>query len=493
MNKNATHTTVEASYAQPQPSFSPASSLAFEEGAAHAPAIFPAANPGLPQHDPIVAAEAMAAIVSPDLQTQPELAATIFNALGRAYLNRGHLQLGRQYIDRGLQIRQKFYGDEHPAVADSLQMQARIHRDAGMLDEAEVAIRRALGIHSRVAKGTVAVAATLWELAVIQLEKNELAAAERSALEGLDILEKLYLEHSDPHVPRLQDILARIHSYRGEHSRAAEIYASVLDRVAKKVGKKVPKYAAYLANLGTVEQARGNLHEAEACYREAIDVYEGVNAWHPNLSGFYVNLARLMRSKGADFFAEARKYYRKSMDLNERTWGRDHSHFGYDQLSLGILEFECGNLPEAYRLIEDALRVFRLHSSSSSHAASALTILARICLESYEPDRPTVHAPPVTQAPLKTAEDALTEAIPFWRKELGESSVEHMTALAALGRTWFLLGDRARAAKSLRESYPVIMQVRGAASKIAIQVRRWVDEAGSTAPAPEKLAAVIQP
>lgn len=435
-------------------------------------------GPNLSKDALIAAAEATAAAISPDLQTQPELASTIFNALGRAYLNRGHLELGRDYITRGLKLRQDFYGDEHPAVADSLQLRARIARDAGKLEEAEADIRRALGIHLRVANGTVAVAASLWELSVIQLEKNELAAAERSAREGLDILEKLYLDHSDPHVPRLLDVVARVHSYRGDHSSAAEIYARILDRVARKLGKRTPKYAAYLANLGTVEQARGNLHEAEACYREAIDVYEGVNPWHPNLSGFYVNLARLKRSQGEKFFAEARAYYRKSLDLNERTWGREHSHFGYDELSLGNLEFECGNLQEAYRLVDDALRVFRIASPSGTYVASALTIGARICIECYEPQRMDAQ-PWFVQAPLKQAEELLTEAVPLWRKELGESSYEYAVARAVLARAWFLRGEAARAKKTLQESYASITQLRGDTGKLALQVGRWLAELDS--------------
>jgi tetratricopeptide (TPR) repeat protein len=443
---------------------------ALDEQPLHAPAL--SLDPQFDKHE-LAARDEATPEPSPDLQTQPELASTIFNALGRAYLNRGHLEIGRRYIERGLKLRQDFYGEEHPAVADSLQMRARMARDAGQLESAEVDIRRALGIHTRVAKGTVAVAATLWELAVIQLEKNELAAAERTATEGLEILQALYLDHSDPHVPRLLDIVARIHSFRGEHARAAEIYARILDRVSRKLGKRTPKYAAYVANLGTVEQARGNVEEAEACFLEAIDIYEGVNPWHPNLSGFYVNMARLKRSQGESAYPQARAYYRKSLELNERTWGRDHTHFGYDELSLGSLEFECGNLAEAYQLAEDALRVFRASSPTGTYMASALTIAARICISCFEPERSHVDSP-FTQAPLRKAEDFLTEAIPLWRKELGEDSYEYAVARAALARVWFLRGERERAERTLRESHAAMTRLRGSSGKLAAQVGRWL-------------------
>lgn len=413
--------------------------------------------------------------MSPDLETQPELAASIYNAAGIAYFNRGHIELARKHIERALELRRGFYGDEHPAVAESLHSRARMHRHDGDLKAAEVDIRRALGIQTRVeGRGSLTVAATLWELSVIQLESVDLAGAERSAQEGLRNIEQLYLDHCDPHVPRLLDVIARVRSSRGEHTQAAEIYSRVLHLVAEKQGKDHPKYAIYLANLGSVEQARGNLEEAEECYRTASAVYERINERHPNLSGIYANMGTLLQARGSERQNEARSFLRKALLLSESIWGRDHHFHAYDQYNLARLEFDAGNLAEGRRLAEAALHTYSSAQPDGAYTAGAMMLVGRAILD--DAARDGGNAP--TGAELARAKALLSDSLPILRREYGERSVPFAFARGLLGRTRFLLGDAsAEPTKLLAAAHACASELGGAEDRIAKQLAGWLQDA----------------
>lgn len=420
-----------------------------------------------------LAPEQLAGFLSPDLRTQPELASTIYNAAGVAYLNRGHIALARKYIEQGLEVRREFYGEEHPAVADSLQSRARLLRHDGNLKAAEADIRRALVIQrASGADNNVAMVATLWELAIIQLENAELSGARRAAVEGIGILEKLYLDRSDPHMPRLMDVVARVHLAHGEYSEAAEIYAKVLSAVAEKQGDRHPKYATYLANLGNVEEARGNLTEAESCYQTAIDIYENINGKHPNLGGAYVSMGALQQSKGAEHHDLARLFYNKALLLSRELHGPDHAFVAYDELSLARLELECGNLDEARRLAEDALRIYRATQPTSAYMASTLTLLARVAVEGAE-----AHPESTDRAlELREAQNQLSQALTIFRKEYGERSLHFIFARAVLARARLLAGEaRADAMALLRSCHAQLTELGGATHTTTLLVAGWID------------------
>lgn len=449
----------------------------------HAPHARPAAARALQPHssspvqlpDDTRAQDGAPAFMSPDLETQPELAASIYNAAGIAYFNRGHIELARKHIERALELRRGFYGDEHPAVAESLHSRARMHRHDGDVKAAEADIRRALGIQTRVdGRGSLAVAATLWELSVIQLESVDLAGAERSAQEGLHNIEQLYLDHCDPHVPRLLDVIARVRSSRGEHTQAAEIYSRVLHLVAEKQGKDHPKYAIYLANLGSVEQARGNLEEAEECYRTASAVYERINERHPNLSGIYANMGTLLQAHGSERQNEARSFLRKALLLSESIWGRDHHFHAYDQYNLARLEFDAGNVAEGRRLAEAALHTYGSAQPDGAYTAGAMMLVGRAILD--DAARDDGNAP--TGAELARAKALLSDSLPILRREYGERSVPFAFARGLLGRTRFLLGDAsAEPTKLLASAHACASELGGAEDRIAKQLAGWLQDA----------------
>jgi tetratricopeptide (TPR) repeat protein len=424
--------------------------------------------------DETTAQDGAGTFMAPDLETQPELAASIYNAAGIAYFNRGHIELARKHIERSLELRRSFFGDEHPAVAESLQSRARLHRHDGDLKAAEADIRRALGIQTRVdGRGSLAVAATLWELSVIQLESVDLAGAERSAQEGLRNIEQLYLEHCDPYVPRLLDVIARVRSSRGEHTQAAEIYSRVLHLVAEKQGKNHPKYAVYLANLGSVEEARGNLEEAEECYRTSIGIYERINERHPNLSGIYANMGIMLQAHGTERQDEARSFLCKALLLSETIWGRDHHFHAYDQYNLARLEFEAGNLTEARRLAEAALHTYSGTQPDGAYTASAMMLVGRAILD--EAARDSGSAP--TAGELARAKALISDSLPILRREFGERSLPFALARGLHGRSRFLLGDTgAETRKLLTSAHACAKEIGGTEDPIAKQLAGWLQD-----------------
>lgn len=412
--------------------------------------------------------------VTPDLETQPDFAATIFTTLGRAYLNSGHLKLGQQLIQRALQLRRQLYGDSHPAIAESMQMIARIHRDDGNLVEAEEAIRQALHMQTQAGQAEgMAVVPVLWELAVIQCAANQLPVAEKTVADAMGIIERFQFERIEPYVPRLWEVLGQVELARGRYAEAAELFAKAMERSALQLGTQSHEYASYVHQLAVARHELGQIEEAEAGFREAIRIYESVNNHHPNLSPKYVNLGQLLLQKGPQFFDEARSSFRRAMAISAHTRGKEHPFYAYDQLNLGRVEFEVGNLPAAHELLQEALHTLRGRTElSKAHVAAGLVMLARIYLESHTSE----NAKGLIQSAdgLHRAQACAEEAVGIFGVEFGEQSVERAIASAVLARGRFMQSGASVETRALLErSYRIIQQAQGPTGRYTLIVAKW--------------------
>lgn len=417
--------------------------------------------------------------VTPNLGTQNDLAAVIFNALGRAYLNAGHTQVGCRLVERAAELRMRMFDPNHPAMAESLQMLARIQRDEGNQVEAEALIRQALAIQTKLGgTGSLSAIPLLWELAVIQSFQFQLDAAESTVLEALRIIERYGFERTDPYMTRLWQILGRVRLGRGDYAGAIEVLGWARDRAAQQQGIDCLERASVMNEIGVAQAELGQVAAGEANIREAIRINEAVNSKHPNLSAMYVNLARVLEKKGSEFHPEARQAYLRAMAVSASTRGKDHPYYAFDQANLAGLEFVTGNLPAAHALLQQALPTFRRRTElGKEHTAAALLSLARIYLESHTPENKSSRPVTVTD-PLSHALEAIQEAIEIFRDERGEGSVEHAYSRAVLGRAKYLLQPAsAEAHDLLAHSHRIILKKCGQGSRYDGILSKWIENA----------------
>lgn len=410
-----------------------------------------------------------------DLLDQPELSSTILDSLGLALLHRGRVEEGWPLIERALRIRREFFGEDHPATALSLNSYARVLRQSGDYAGAEIQVRKALAINSRVYGGdSLPVALNLNELAVIQLHLSQFTAAEQSAQGGLNILEALHLECSDPNVTRLMDTLGRVQQVRGNYARATEIYVKLLDLDRRQVGEEHLKYATHLVNFATVKAADGKLQQAEKDLTTAIDIMKADmhRPRHPDLIDALANLGSVLRALGNT--TGAQRVLKEAIELDVEVRGKDHPYVGNDQARLGRVNYDLRDFGAAASCFRAAVEIYDKNVAAGrlpvhhAYIAEAKLWLARTLLENGNPA-------------AEEARGLAQNALAAWQLEFGERSVEYAITNAVLGRALFLLDNSsAEAGERLAKAYPIVVAARGAQSAVALLILGWLEQAGGS-------------
>jgi tetratricopeptide (TPR) repeat protein len=293
------------------------------------------------------------------LHDQPELLATILDAIGMALLNRGCIDAGSRFIVAAREIRLANFGKKHPYTAASYNSYSRVLRIRDELIEAEKEVGKAIVINRRVyGSGGLPLAANLNELGAVRLYQGDFRGALKAAENGLKILKKRGVYNDDPNTSRLLDVKGRALEGIGKLSAASSALSQAVRLDQKQVGIDHPKYATHRANLATVQEAQKNLTDAEQGYLEAVRVYEQVlgRTGHPNLIDTYANLGSLQIKTGN--FASAKEHLCKALGLNEQLRGPDHTLVGNDHANLGRLYYATGNNAAACEQFDKALQIY---------------------------------------------------------------------------------------------------------------------------------------
>lgn len=410
-----------------------------------------------------------------DLGDQPEQAAALFDALGIALLNRGMLEEGSMLIELALRIRRKFFGNDHPATALSLNSYSRVLRERGDYASAIDTANDALRINRRVFgdKG-YPVAASLLELALAQLLQGLFKLAFDSADTGLSILRDLGLDSSDPNTTRLMDVIGRVQCALNQLGAAEATYKTLLDLDKKQLGtRKHPKYATHFANFGLVLEAQGKRRAAAKTYRDAIDLYlNSLNRdRHPNLIDAYANLGSVLRLPPVDL-KESGRYLEQALKLNRSVRGETHFLVGNDHANYARWQYDSNARADASKTFGKALNIYSQNVSKRAlppdhvFIAEALTWQGRIAVERN------------TAASGKEAEPLLRRAREIWPAQLGPGTVGEAMATGYLGRALGLQGVPAgdEACTLLCEGYRALQQNPEASPAVIKQFAQWIKE-----------------
>jgi tetratricopeptide (TPR) repeat protein len=294
------------------------------------------------------------------LHDQPELLATILDAIGMALLNRGCIEAGSKFVVAALEIRLAHFGKKHPYTAASYNSNARVLRIRGELIEAEKEVGKAIVINRKVyGSSGLPLGANLNELGAVRLYQGDFKGALKAAESGLAILRKRGVYNEDPNTSRLLDVKGRALEGLGKLAAAASALSQALKLDEKQVGADHPKYATHRANLATVQELQKNLSAAREGYEHAVRVYDTVlgRTGHPNLIDTYANLGSLLVKIGD--FATAKDHLCKALGLNEQLRGADHTLVGNDHANLGRYYFASGNKPAAADEFRKALEIYK--------------------------------------------------------------------------------------------------------------------------------------
>lgn len=235
-----------------------------------------------------------------------------FEGIGNFYRGSGSYNVAKFWYRDCLDNIQKRVGEEHLAVAKSLDNLATIYRIQGKYEKAEPLLKRAL--------------------------------KQREKLLGD--------EHLDVAVSLAS--LAILYRVQGKYRKAEPLYEKVLEKRRKLLGDEHPDIAMSLNNLATIYSSRGRYKEAELLYKEALEKREKLlGEEHPDVIHTLSNLGSLYREQGR--YKKAEKLLTGTLKKRQSLFGEEHAFVITSLSNLGNLYREQGKYEEAEKLLTDAL------------------------------------------------------------------------------------------------------------------------------------------
>ncbi|MBU0637758.1 MAG: serine/threonine-protein kinase [Planctomycetes bacterium] len=381
--------------------------------------------------------DAAARRVADELAEEPEVAAAVRDALGRAYADLGLLNEAAQHVGAALETPRLTLGDEHPDVAASLNNMAEVLLQQSAYADAEDLAREALSLRRRLyGDRHLAVAETLTLLGRICNERGGTAEAERLYGEALALRREL-LGPQHVAVAEVLNHLAELYRGTGDLGRAEPLYRETWTMRRELLGEEHTEVAATMSNLGSLLVDKGEFHEAEELLRRALTLRRHLLGNEHPATLHSVNKLGLLLSETGNY-AEAQRLFQEALDVRRRLLGEDHNDFVVSLNNLAMLLHMQGDAAAAEPLFREALAAWlHTHGPEHRHVAAARHNLAWTLYE---------------QGRLAESEQQCRQALAVNRAVLGEDHWETGKTLYLLG---VILNDTGRAAEAepvLRES-----------------------------------------
>ena len=166
------------------------------------------------------------------------------------------------------------------------------------------------------------VSQALSDVALGQMYTGDLAGAERSYLEVLDLAAAL-LGPDHPEVATTRENLGNVYFRGGQLDKTAKNLEVVLAMRRKALGDDSEPVARTLANIGTVYLRAGNYEASVTSYREAIErLSKKLGPEHPDVGTTLTGLGQAYRKLGK--FPESEAAFKRALDIQVKALGEDN-------------------------------------------------------------------------------------------------------------------------------------------------------------------------
>jgi CHAT domain-containing protein/Tfp pilus assembly protein PilF len=296
-------------------------------------------------------------------------------------------------------------------ASDTLLLLARNARGLDRFEEAVAFAERARTAARRPQVDALSEAAALGELAVIANRRGKPDEDLRWSLAALELYEGLGVRNAN--AASIQMRLGNVSMRRGDVAEAEARYRTALDAFESEA--KVSLFVGWaLANLSAVQQLRGDLDGALDHARRSVQVRRATSHGGPDLSVSLRQLGSVLVEAGQPVEAEAA--YREALAIT----GSARTPFTAARAatSLAGVLVRLGKLDEARDLVTQALRRHAGQAPGGPHHADALSTLGDVELNAGR---------------LREAERAHRQALAI-RRRVGAGSVEEAASHYALGR-----------------------------------------------------------
>lgn len=221
------------------------------------------------------------AVAAPQLPESTDEEARLLLAEARRLVEEGRATDALPFYAQSLDMAEARLDPHSPILALLLHELGGVQLQAGHAEQAEIELRRALGIlEAAFGSGHRELLPVLADLASLLASDGRAAAAEIFYRRTLDLLER-ERQPGDPEIVRALGQLALLADEQGREDEAETLYRRSVS-LAAEAGEESPELASTLNNLASLYHRRGQWTEAESLYRRALDIRQrllGPNHW----------------------------------------------------------------------------------------------------------------------------------------------------------------------------------------------------------------------
>jgi len=266
--------------------------------------------------------------------------------LAFALPSQGLYEEGEKTAREALTLSRKVMGDEHPDVAKALGTLAVVLTEAKKFDEAELPAREALAMYRKLrGSGDYETTTHLNKLAMILNAQKRFSEAEELMREALATQRKL-LGDRHPELVYSLTLLAGILEDESKLPESELLLREALAIVKKLQGDKYPfvrsslyNVPSLLSDLGGVLSREGKLDDAEAVFRECVEYLPNLRDCYPPDDPKFANILAEMTSTllNARKFKAAEPLARECLAIREKKAPNDWRTFNARSMLGGAL------------------------------------------------------------------------------------------------------------------------------------------------------------
>jgi tetratricopeptide (TPR) repeat protein len=293
--------------------------------------------------------------VNDELVGQMELSnLQLLNGIGLFYIDTAEYTRAQQIMERAVSILDFRHAENTPDAATCFATLGTILEAQGSSNEAEKWFLRALKIRERLfGQNDPAVADTRVGLALIYHRESRLEdAAELNILAIAAYQER----HEAKNLPAALNNLGRIRTEQGRSKEAEQLFRKAIALWEQQLGPTHPNVAAGLASLGLLLCSRSKFSEAEPLLLRAHDIDKAffpVN--HPRIATDLNNMAVL--ELGRRHYAEAEALLQEAKAMLDKCLAPNHPEIGIVLSRLAEIQHREGRLDQSENLYRRSLEI----------------------------------------------------------------------------------------------------------------------------------------
>lgn len=364
------------------------------------------------------------------LSGQPEVQATMMNAMGQVYRNLGNYDRAEMFLANALFLRRELPKPKPEQISETLHHLGILYQIKYEYEKAEPLLGEAVTLRRKhLGKAHPALASSLLEWAKVLRNQGQADSAELAYRQALTI----HRQHTEENIPEVATILyglAVVNHDQGNYVTADSLFQEAVLLYRMLPQEIDPNMAASLLALARFRHFKGNLGEAEPLYREALAMRRKLyGSEHPDVAEALTGLAMILGHRGD--YDKSEPLYREALAIFKDIHGPDHSSVGITQHSLGRTLLKKGDLAEAEQALMAAKAItLDMQKEQRTLLVPIINDLANLSIKAGD---------------ILTAEDRYREALASAYEMYGKEHPFIAESLHGLGRCAHLQGKYAAA------------------------------------------------